>query len=122
MTNIRSYTIASERDAGATYSHEHRYKGGPPPKRIYRMQLAHEVRARKAGVPWDMVDLREVYRHHDGLCGICREPVSLEEFTIDHVIPLSKGGAHLFENMQLAHKGCNSSKGNKVGYTRESTR
>lgn len=90
---------------------EHRYKGGPPPRRLRRMQIAHEGRARKAGVPWDTVDLRGVYRHHDGLCGICKAPVSLEEFTIDHIIPLSRGGPHLFENLQPAHKACNSRKG-----------
>jgi hypothetical protein len=75
---------------------EHRYKGGPPPLRVRRMQSAHEGKARRAGIPWDMVDLRNVYRHHAGRCGICGDPVSLEDFCIDHVRPLSKGGTHIF--------------------------
>lgn len=31
--------------------------------------------------------------------------------TIDHIIPLSKGGLHSWNNIQLAHLSCNSSKG-----------
>lgn len=90
---------------------EHRYIGGQPPCRIRRMQFAHETRARKAGVRWEMVDLRTVYQAHGGLCGICHQPVSLETFTIDHRIPLSAGGPHVFDNLQPAHNSCNASKG-----------
>lgn len=92
---------------------EHRYVGGPPPRRIYKMQLAHEGRARRAGVTWDVVDLRRVYKHWAGKCGICGNAVSLETFTIDHIVPLSKGGPHRFENLQPAHFSCNSRKGNR---------
>lgn len=31
--------------------------------------------------------------------------------TVDHIIPLEKGGMHTLENVQLACKRCNSSKG-----------
>jgi len=77
------------------------------------MQIAHEVRARAAGVPWDMVDLREVFRRCNGVCGICGNPVEHETFTIDHIIPLSRGGPHVLKNLQVAHKSCNSRKYNK---------
>lgn len=90
---------------------EHRYVGGPPPRRIKHMQLAHETRARKLGIPYDLIDLRTVYAHHHGICGICHESVSLETFTIDHIVPVSRGGPHLFENLQPAHRACNSLKG-----------
>jgi 5-methylcytosine-specific restriction endonuclease McrA len=33
--------------------------------------------------------------------------------SLDHIIPLSKGGPHSYENVQLAHYGCNSRKGNR---------
>lgn len=93
---------------------EHRYIGGPPPLRIKRMQLAHETRARKAGVPYDLIDLRDVLKHWDYRCGICAEPVTVESFTIDHIIPIEAGGAHLFENLQPAHSRCNSVKGRRI--------
>lgn len=99
---------------GTPVSHrEHRYVGGPPPPRIKRMQLAHEARARRLHLDYDLIDLRLVYKHHHGICGICKEPVSLETFTIDHIIPVSRRGPHLFENLQIAHRACNSKKGDQ---------
>ena len=111
--------IASDRDkinagrnpASPNCHHEHRYRGGPPVRRIKKMQLAHEARARKLGIDWDTIDLRDVYAFHGGVCGICREGVELGEFTVDHVVPVSRGGPHLFHNLQPAHAACNSLKG-----------
>lgn len=80
---------------------------------IKHMQLQHEVRASKFGVSWDIVDLRRVYMRSDGVCGICGTHVGINEFTIDHIIPLSRGGAHVFSNLQVAHARCNTSKGNR---------
>jgi 5-methylcytosine-specific restriction endonuclease McrA len=31
----------------------------------------------------------------------------------DHVVPLTKGGSNTPDNVRLAHRGCNSSKGNR---------
>lgn len=50
------------------------------------------------------------------LCGLCGfEIKTMKEVTIDHIIPISKGGSVLdVKNMQLAHEKCNASKGNKI--------
>lgn len=37
-----------------------------------------------------------------------------EGLTIDHVVPVSRGGKSVFENCVAACKGCNSKKGNKL--------
>lgn len=34
--------------------------------------------------------------------------------SIDHIMPISKGGGHTWDNVQVAHRGCNTRKGNKV--------
>lgn len=34
---------------------------------------------------------------------------------VDHIVPLSLGGAHSLENVQLAHLFCNMRKGNRYG-------
>jgi 5-methylcytosine-specific restriction endonuclease McrA len=47
-------------------------------------------------------------------CGICGHDVRFDDSTIDHIIPLSRGGSDSFKNMQLAHTACNSAKGNHL--------
>jgi 5-methylcytosine-specific restriction endonuclease McrA len=96
---------------GVAIWREHKYIGGPPTKRIRLMQIQHEVRARKMGVEWHQVDLRDVYRAHDGKCGICGEHVPLLRASFDHIVPLVKGGPHVLSNLQPAHVACNSRKG-----------
>jgi 5-methylcytosine-specific restriction endonuclease McrA len=58
----------------------------------------------------------------DGLdCHLCGRPVDMDlawphrdSKSVDHVIPLSRGGEHVLANCALAHMGCNSSKGAKL--------
>ena len=54
-------------------------------------------------------------------CGICHEAIDpLVRYpdpdcgTIDHIIPLSRGGRHVWQNCQPAHKHCNEEKGNAL--------
>lgn len=49
------------------------------------------------------------------VCGICGEKIeTMRESTVDHVVPLSKGGSNRMDNLQLAHEACNLKKGNAV--------
>jgi 5-methylcytosine-specific restriction endonuclease McrA len=54
-----------------------------------------------------------VYSMHGGMCGICKQFVG-EDFHVDHVVPLSLGGAHGYINVQPAHPICNLRKNNRV--------
>ena len=64
----------------------------------------------------------DVIIERDGnMCHLCNAEIDLtlarnSRFgaTIDHVIPVSKGGADTLENMRLAHWICNIKKGNRV--------
>lgn len=62
----------------------------------------------------------EVVRTYGTKCDICSEEIDLSVartsrlgLTVDHVIPLSKGGADTIDNMRPAHWICNVRKGNK---------
>lgn len=59
------------------------------------------------------IDAFVVTEMDDGMCQICYQDIDLNsgELTVDHIIPLSKGGVHAYYNVQLAHRGCNSKKG-----------
>jgi hypothetical protein len=45
------------------------------------------------------------------ICQLCKNQIhSLDDSTVDHIIPYSKGGKTRPNNGQLAHRGCNASK------------
>ena len=55
-----------------------------------------------------------LYERDGGRCGICGQHVGIEDASVDHVLPLSKGGEHSYANTQIAHLSCNVRKGNRV--------
>jgi len=71
-----------------------------------------------------MTDLRFKSRAHivkhlleteGDICYLCDLPFSDKNRpTIEHVHPLSKGGTWDLDNLRLAHKKCNTDKGNRV--------
>ena len=55
-------------------------------------------------------DLWIIYRQQQGRCAACEEAKRL---TVDHIIPITKGGSNHLKNIQLLCRSCNSRKGNK---------
>lgn len=74
------------------------------------------------------ITLDALYQRDKGICHICGEKCDYNDSayrgkyfiagrdypTIDHVIPLVKGGVHSWDNVKLAHLHCNSAKGSMV--------
>jgi 5-methylcytosine-specific restriction endonuclease McrA len=84
-------------------------------KRALKHRARRELvrRARVESVSMAVLRVRD----HD-TCRLCGEPVDFSRrppdpraATIDHIVALSKGGAHSYENTQLAHLQCNTVKG-----------
>lgn len=50
------------------------------------------------------------------LCAYCDAEITRKTITIDHIIPLSKGGKHEIGNIAPCCRRCNSSKGNKTDW------
>lgn len=55
-----------------------------------------------------------VYENGHGICAICGRPVMKNNFTIDHIIPLSRGGKNKISNYQIACSDCNRLKGGRM--------
>ena len=53
---------------------------------------------------------KTIYAKCNGICSICGRPVPFDKITIDHEIPLSKGGTNDFSNLRIAHMACNRAK------------
>lgn len=49
-----------------------------------------------------------LWNEQHGFCAICGNEMELDEVTIDHIIPVSKGGRNRRANMRAAHLHCNS--------------
>lgn len=80
-------------------------------RRIISRNYQHRRRAKQAeGI--STKELREWYEHQERICYWCGT-TETEIWSIDHVVPLSKGGAHQCDNLVLACMPCNSLKGSK---------
>lgn len=90
------------------------------PERMAELMAAGRLRRMKRleAATFGSVDLKALWT---GVCGICRasmdralrysDPMSK---SIDHIIPLAKGGAHAQHNLQYAHLECNRMKGARL--------
>lgn len=76
--------------------------------------LQHRRRALLKAAFIEDVSLDELYKRDCGICGICGNLCNKLEASIDHIIPLSKGGEHSYKNTQLAHRRCNSQKRDRI--------
>ena len=54
-----------------------------------------------------------LYGQQEGLCAGCEMHFPFRNFTVDHVIPRSRGGTHHLDNLQLLCGACNSVKGGR---------
>lgn len=74
-------------------------------------------RARERGARVEDFTSTEVYERDNWIGGICSEPIprdavwpDLRSPSVDHVVPLSRGGEHSMRNVQASHLSCNSRK------------
>jgi hypothetical protein len=49
---------------------------------------------------------RDIWKHQQGLCGVCHKPVKLSECVIHHRRNASNGGKETFSNGQARHRDC----------------
>lgn len=92
------------------------------PQHLARARIKNAAyRARKRGAAIEKIDPFEIFARDNWLCQLCGESVDPQfkgtdprAASLDHIMPLSKGGTHERANVQLAHFGCNASKGNKI--------
>jgi 5-methylcytosine-specific restriction endonuclease McrA len=95
------------------------------PEKLAERDAHHQNRRRalKAGVPSERWTTAEIVERDGWQCQVddCRHPGGRAidpdaeyrwRATVDHVRPISKGGADLKGNLQAAHQACNSAKNN----------
>lgn len=78
-----------------------------------RKQKRWAYKAKLKNAPQGFVSIKKLKEEWDNICGICKKLVD-GPYDIDHIVPLSRGGAHTQANLQLTHPFCNRSKGNRI--------
>ena len=87
--------------------------------------ISKDERLRKNGKADYSITLDKLVKRDMGVCQLCGKPVDTEDYqqdadgnfiagnkypSIDHILPISRGGVHTWDNVQLAHRYCNSLK------------
>lgn len=75
---------------------------------------------RNGKVDWN-ISVERLVKRDKGICYLCNEQVNTnvdpnDDYypSIEHVIPVSKGGTHTWNNVRLAHRICNTEKGTNI--------
>ena len=78
-------------------------------------------RAKKYGCDYEYVNPLKVFMRDGWICQLCNKRLKNKDRgklinlapELDHIIPISKGGAHSYKNTQCACRKCNNVKGDK---------
>ena len=63
----------------------------------------------------DPDERRALWEEQNRRCGYCGTKIGFSEVTIDHIIPLSKGGTNALDNLQACCGFCNKAKDDSLG-------
>lgn len=94
---------------------------------VRQARTLRKARKRGAGSYESGIDHESVYDNSDGTCALCGGRVADPSVwwdwdgktwmplapTVDHIIPLARGGPHTWANVQLAHNRCNTLKSDR---------
>ena len=98
-----------------------------------RKNRIKEVKRRRklksnGNINWN-ISLKQLYERDKGICYICNKKTDINDYeirndgtfiagdnypSIDHLIPVNKGGTHTWDNVRLAHRHCNIIKSDKL--------
>lgn len=80
-------------------------------KTSIRRRGKHIRRARLKTVRTEAINMTALADRDGWRCHICKRKVTRKNWSHDHLIPLSQGGSHSYDNVALAHHRCNTLRG-----------
>ena len=86
-----------------------------------RGKINNASRRLRTNTPDVRISRFEIYTRDEWTCQLCNKPVNRNLnwphklcASLDHILPLSRGGTNAVTNLQLAHYSCNSRRGDKM--------
>ena len=114
QANYRENHVEERREYSKKYNLEHREELTAYGN-VYSSIRRAKILAATIG---DVGEIKEIYRQareDEGIiCYLCGEVIPLGQRHVDHVVPITKGGAHSVENLRITHSSCNFRKHNKL--------
>lgn len=107
-------------------THRRKYCSDKCASKVYNAQREAKRRVKIKDAFVDKgINVKTLFRRDNGVCYICGKRCDHKDYVIkddvfiagdlypsvDHVVPLCKGGTHSWDNVKLAHRLCNSIKG-----------
>lgn len=86
------------------------HKANPDARRIYEQNRL--ARKRENGGTLSQGLMEKLFAQQKGKCVCCKQPLG-DDYHLDHINPLSLGGANTDDNIQLLRQKCNNQKSNK---------
>ncbi len=78
------------------------------------IERANNRRARKKGQFIERVYRARIWLRDAGVCRLCNTPADPDNWELEHLTPLSRGGEHSHANCAVSHPSCNRAKHNKT--------
>jgi 5-methylcytosine-specific restriction endonuclease McrA len=76
------------------------------------MDRARQRRAKLRGAAMvETIHNQRIFERDGWICQLCFKPVTPDDASIDHVIPVAEGGNHTYQNLVTTHLSCNQRKG-----------
>ena len=81
-------------------------------KKIEINRKNNVIKVQRKSIP---IDIRlAVYKKDNGVCQICGKPLDVDDFTVDHIVPLNRGGINEMNNYRCVCHRCNQWKSDSL--------
>lgn len=90
-----------------------RPNGAGGTRKELRREYEATRRAKKRGQFVERVYLANIWNRDAGICHICGLLADPDDWELDHVVPISRGGEHSHANTAVSHPKCNHLKGDR---------
>lgn len=113
--HARAYAADPEMRARAVARAKAWAEANPERASILARNSSNRRRARIAAQSSEDVNYAAILDRDGMVCHICGDDIpDMSDLHFDHVIPLSRGGAHSYDNIKPSHASCNLRKGAKI--------